>query len=53
MTETRKKWYVLRSVSGKENKVKEYLESELKKTDLGKSYFILLCELIFLLFYPK
>ncbi len=36
MTETRKKWYVLRSVSGKENKVKEYLESELKKTDLGK-----------------
>ena len=36
MTETRKKWYVLRSVSGKENKVKEYLESEIKKTDLGK-----------------
>ncbi len=36
MTEERKKWYVLRSVSGKENKVKEYLESEMKKTDLGK-----------------
>ena len=36
MTETGKKWYVLRSVSGKENKVKEYLESEIKKTDLGK-----------------
>lgn len=30
MTEERKKWYVLRSVSGKENKVKEYLESEMK-----------------------
>lgn len=36
MTESGKKWYVLRSVSGKENKVKEYLESEIKKTDLGK-----------------
>ena len=36
MTKTGKKWYVLRSVSGKENKVKEFLESEIKKTDLGK-----------------
>ena len=36
MTETRKKWYVLRSVSGKENKVKEYLESEIAKSELGK-----------------
>lgn len=36
MAESKKKWYVLRSVSGKENKVKEYLESEIKKTDLGK-----------------
>lgn len=36
MTESGKKWYVLRSVSGKENKVREYLESEIKKTDLGK-----------------
>ncbi|MDI9606008.1 MAG: transcription termination/antitermination protein NusG [Bacteroidota bacterium] len=35
MTEERKKWYVLRSVRGKENKVKEYLESEMKKSDLG------------------
>ncbi len=35
MAENRKKWYVLRSVSGKENKVKEYLESEMKKTELG------------------
>lgn len=36
MTEIEKKWYVLRAVSGKENKVKEYLEIEMKKTDLGK-----------------
>jgi len=36
MTEADKKWYVLRAVSGKENKVKEYLEAEMKKTDLGK-----------------
>ena len=36
MTEDGKKWYVLRAVSGKENKVKEYLESEMQKTDLGK-----------------
>ena len=36
MTEADKKWYVLRAVSGKENKVKEYLEVEMKKTDLGK-----------------
>ena len=36
MTEIEKKWYVLRAVSGKENKVKEYLESEIQKTELGK-----------------
>lgn len=36
MAESGKKWYVLRAVSGKESKVKEYLESEIKKTDLGK-----------------
>ena len=36
MTENGKKWYVLRSVSGKESKVREYLESEIKKGDLGK-----------------
>lgn len=36
MSDIEKKWYVLRAVSGKENKVKEYLESEIKKTDLGK-----------------
>lgn len=36
MTDIEKKWYVLRAVSGKETKVKEYLESEMKKTELGK-----------------
>ena len=36
MAVNEKKWYVLRAVSGKENKVREYLESEIKKTDLGK-----------------
>lgn len=30
MTETEKKWYVLRAVSGKEAKVKEYLEAAIK-----------------------
>jgi len=38
MTEIEYKWYVLRAVSGKENKVKEYLEAEMKRKDseLGK-----------------
>ena len=37
MTETKsdKKWYVVRSVSGKENKIKEYIESEVKRLNLG------------------
>ena len=30
MAETRKNWYVLRAVSGKEAKVKEYIEAEMK-----------------------
>jgi len=34
MTQTGKKWYVLRAVSGKEGKVKEYLEALMKKDDL-------------------
>lgn len=29
-----KKWYVVRSISGKEKKVKEYIESEIKRLDL-------------------
>jgi len=30
------KWYVLRAISGKESKVKEYIEAEIKKSDLGQ-----------------
>ena len=29
-----KKWYVIRSVSGKENKIKDYIESEIKRLNL-------------------
>ena len=36
MTDSQKKFYVLRAVSGKENKVREYLESEMKNSDLGE-----------------
>ena len=31
MTDIDKKWYVVRSISGKENKVKEYLENEIRR----------------------
>lgn len=34
MADTSKKWYVLRAVSGKEAKVKEYIEAELKHNPL-------------------
>jgi len=36
MTEVKsaKKWYVIRSVSGKENKIKEYIESEIVRLNL-------------------
>ena len=36
MTEvkSKKKWYVIRSVSGKENKIKEYIESEIIRLNL-------------------
>lgn len=30
MSEVEKKWYVLRTVSGKENKVREYIEADMK-----------------------
>ena len=33
MAQTGKKWYVLKAVSGKEAKVKEYIEAELKHND--------------------
>ena len=32
MSEIIKKWYVLRAVSGKEAKVKEYLDADLQRT---------------------
>ena len=35
MSEMEKKWYVLRAVSGKEAKVKEYIDAEIRNTDLG------------------
>lgn len=34
MTEMEKKWYVLRAIGGKENKVKEYIESEIARLNL-------------------
>ncbi len=34
MSETSIKWYVLRAISGKEKKVKEYIESEIARGDL-------------------
>ena len=34
MSETGMKWYVLRAVSGKEAKVKEYLEAAIKHDDV-------------------
>ena len=38
MAQTGKKWYVLRAVSGKEAKVKEYIEAELKHNELLSRY---------------
>ena len=38
MAEAGKKWYVLRAVSGKETKVKEYIEAELKHNALLSTY---------------
>ena len=39
MSEMDKKWYVLRAISGKENKVREYIESEMKNTTLSQYVF--------------
>ena len=36
MSEIEKKWYVLRAVSGKESKVKEYLEADVRNSDLSE-----------------
>ncbi len=35
MSEIEKKWYVMRAVSGKEAKVKEYIEADMKNGTLG------------------
>jgi transcription termination/antitermination protein NusG len=35
MSEIDKKWYVLRAIGGKEKKVKEYIESEVSRLELG------------------
>jgi transcription termination/antitermination protein NusG len=35
MTDLVKKWYVVKAISGKEKKVKEYLELEISKTNLS------------------
>ena len=34
MSETGNKWYVLRAVSGKEAKLKEYIDAEIKHNEL-------------------
>ena len=39
MSEMDKKWYVLRAISGKENTVREYIESEMKNTNLSQYVF--------------
>ena len=35
MSDIAKKWYVVRAIGGKENKVKEYLENEINRLDLN------------------
>ena len=35
MSEIQKKWYVLRAISGKEHKVKEYIDYEIAHTNLS------------------
>ena len=39
MSVVERKWYVLRAVSGKESKVKEFIEAEMRNTDLGEYVF--------------
>lgn len=38
-SESKKGWYVLRAISGKEAKVKEVLDAQIKNTDLGNYLF--------------
>jgi transcriptional antiterminator NusG len=39
MADSGKKWYVVRAISGKEKKVKEYIEAEISRLNLGRFYF--------------
>lgn len=39
MAEEKKAWYVLRAISGKEAKVKEVLDAQIRNTDLGRYVF--------------
>lgn len=39
MAEEKRQWYVLRAISGKEAKVKEVLDAQIRNTDLGKYVF--------------
>ena len=39
MTDSKRGWYVLRAISGKEAKVKEVLDAAIKNTDLGNYVF--------------
>lgn len=39
MAESKRGWYVLRAISGKEAKVKEVLDASIRNTDLGKYLF--------------
>ncbi len=39
MAESKRGWYVLRAISGKEAKVKELLDAQIRNTDLGKNLF--------------
>ena len=37
MSGIEKKWYVVRTITGKENKVKQYIESEISRLDLANT----------------
>lgn len=39
MADDKRAWYVLRAISGKEAKVKEVLDAQIRNTDLGKYVF--------------
>ena len=39
MSESKRGWYVLRAISGKEAKVKDILDAQIKNTDLGNYLF--------------